>query len=106
MEEGYDKNTIESLREKLSNLNNVSESDKMGPILMSKSLSFLSGEIATLKESINGNIEKINGGIKDMIASNSRLTIANRFYSVVMIFLTAAIAFSALVQAGIIDFNK
>ncbi|NQU74420.1 MAG: hypothetical protein HQ547_06930 [Candidatus Omnitrophica bacterium] len=94
----YHQQTIEELQETLATVQLTHPHEKISGILLSKSLRFLSGEIAVAKQAISESIEKV-------IASNNRTSAINIALTIVMIFLTLAIAFSGLVQAGIIKFK-
>jgi len=62
---------------------------------LSKNLIFASGEIATFKEALCGIVGKIN-------RSSNKQLYASILYFLGSFILTAVIAFSALVQAGVI----
>jgi len=65
---------------------------------LSKNLRLTSGEIATFKEALCGIAEK-------MSTSSDRLLNASRWYFLGSCILTAVIAFSVLVQAGVVNFR-
>jgi hypothetical protein len=102
MSNGYSKQSIEELREKLEEARATSDAEKIAPILISKSLLYLSSEIAVLKEAMAETINQLDKRIQKVIASNNRLTWAQWAYAIAMFIVSAVIAFSALVQAGII----
>ena len=93
---------INELQESLSTDDTVANIPRIAGILKSKSLKFLADEIGLAKESLSTAVEKLNGTLDRMISSSNKMFRATIITTVVMLLLTAAIAFSALVQAGII----
>lgn len=106
MSDGYSKDTIEDLTEKLGTLRVVNDAEKIAPILMSKSMLFLSGEIASLKQGLAETIRQTEKRMQDVIDSNNRLTIAQWAYAVAMLVVSGVIAIGALVQSGIIKLHQ
>lgn len=106
MSNGYSKYSIEKLQEELEALRVTNEANKITPILISKSMFFLASEIAVLKEAIAKTINQLDDRMKKVIKSNNRLTIAQWAYAIAMLIVSGVIAFSALIQAGIIKYSN
>lgn len=76
--------------------------EKAKAILTSKTIRFLAGSIDATREAVGDKIEKLDKSINRLSSSSDKMFWATIVYSFVMMLLTFAIAFSALVQSGII----
>lgn len=93
------KMSIDELEELLSNVTDPTSASPAEAVLQSKSIRFLSSEIATLKESLCLQTKKMQG-------SNEKLSKSNEKLSTINIWLTAIIAFAALVNILLTLFLK
>ena len=85
------KMTIDELEELLSNVTDPTSASPAEAVLQSKSIRFLSREIAVLKEALCLQTEK-------MLESNEKLSKSNKKLSTINLWLTAIIALAALVD--------
>ncbi len=95
MSDGYSGQSIEKLQEELEKLRVTNEADKIAPIMLSKSMFFLASEIGVFKQALCETVNKAND-------SSNNMLITSKLYFIGSLILSSVVAFSALVQAGII----
>ena len=93
-------NSLIAGREEHMKVSGILQSKSM--IESAKTIASLTTPIYQLKISLADNIKKLDKQLKKAIKSSNKMFWATIAYSVIMALLTCAIAYSALVQAGII----
>lgn len=113
--------SIDDLEELLSKVTDPASASPTEAVLQSKTIMFLSSEIATFKEALTSNVLNLNNtmdmtnksvkelrdSIKDstdkVIGSNEKLARSQNTYSIAIIILTLALVLVGILQAMIMN---